>query len=142
MHYLREIAVDDGLVDELWERVKHCGSFYSIGDGYSKEHFRSVLFRSEKVFRGEGMVVRLEAYHDYLEIHPIVLGPSAFRHTNEMLNELIEVSAKSFYRRPICCIIPNRMRGARLLARSAGMILRGCVERNLSGVMIPCGVWR
>jgi len=143
MPYLSAVDVDDSLVDDLWNRVESCGSFYSIGDGVSKEVFRKVLFASALVLRGESVVIRLEA-SEVLEAHPIVLGHSFFRHAKEALSEVVAIRDRLFASRPVCCIIPVKMRGTKALARIAGMTQTGAVMRSLSGVAIPCAVftWR
>jgi hypothetical protein len=144
MPYLRAVDIDDRLVDELWEKVSQIGSFYSIGDGVSKETFRKVLFHSDAVFRGPNVIIRLEAKPEYIELHPIVFGHSLFRHAKEALLEVSELRDRLFAGKPIYCIIPSEMNGTKHLALKAGMARIGDVMRPLSGVEIPCEVflWR
>jgi len=144
MHCLRAVDVDDRLVDEIWEKVSGVGSYYSIADGCTKDLFRSRLFQSNAVLQGEGLLLRLEAGEGCLEVHPIAFGPSSFRHAKEALQDIVELRDRLFATKPICCIIPDGMRGARRLAREAGMTRTGTVIRPLSGIPIPCTVftWR
>lgn len=144
MPCLSVIDVDDEFVDETWKRIENCGGFYSIGDGVSKEVFRKMLFGSSLVVEGEGAVVRIQIEESLVEIHPIVFGPSFFMGASLMLQELIERFGGLFSQRPICCIIPDGMRGAKRLARIAGFDETGKASRKLSGVLLLCSVytWR
>jgi hypothetical protein len=143
MPYLKAIDVDDELVDELWEKVSSSGSFYSIGDGVTKERFRWVLFQSALVLRGPCIVVRLDV-GEYVEYHPMIFGHSIFRYGREVLEDIARFRDRLFPNKPICCIIPDRMRGTKHLAISGGMVETGRFVRGLSGVAIPCTVftWR
>lgn len=141
MPFLEAVAVDEALVDDLWKRIEETGSFYSIGDGVSKEQFRKVMFESSLVLRGGSSMFRLEEHPDYFELHPIVFGPSAFAHARELLGEIEGIRDKMFAKKPICCIIPRRMRGAKRLALEAGMKATGEVVRQFSGVAIACTVY-
>ena len=144
MHCLKTVDVNDKLVDELWNKVSSSGSFYSIGDGVVKKVFRKVLFDSNFVLQVDTLTIRLEVKKDYIEVHPIAFGPSAFRYAKEALRDIIELRDKLFPRKPLCCIIPDGMRGAKRLARIAGMAQEGKTTRPLSGVQITCEVfvWR
>ena len=137
MPYLKAIDVDDEFVDEIWNRVSTSGSYYSIGDGVSKNVFRQMLFGSF-VLKGDGLVLRLDVKGNEIEIHPMIFGPSAFRYAKEALGEVKEFFPES----AICVIIPEGMRGAKRLAMAAGMKEAGKYSRPLSGVIIQCSIWR
>jgi len=137
MPFLKPVDVNDALVDRLWKSLEGCGSFYSIADGFTKEHFRKVLFASSLVLEGPNILVRLEDNKDYAEVHPIVFGPSLFSRAEEALGDVM-----GFAKKPVCCIIPKAMRGARKLALAAGMRKVGDCQRQLSGVPVVCEVWR
>lgn len=144
MHCLKAIEVNDRLVDELWNKVASAGSYYSIGDGVTKEVFRKVLFQSNFVLRAEALLIRLEVKKTYIEIHPISFGPSTFRCAKEALKDIVELRDKLFAGKLVCCIIPDGMRGAKKLARTSGMTSIERLVKPLSGVPIPCEVfvWR
>lgn len=144
MRYLEEVPVDAVLVDEMWEKVADSGSYYSIGDGMTKNVFRSMLFQSNIVLRGPSVLIRLVDMKECLEAHPIAFGHSFFHHAREALADVMGIRDRFFPEKPICCIIPEGMKGAKRLARVAGMSETGKVTRGLSGVSIPCRVfsWR
>jgi hypothetical protein len=138
MHFLKLVSVNDAFNDELWNRVSDSRRYYSIGDGFSKEVFRKVFFQSNYVLKGPNIVVRLEEARDYVECHPIVFGVEPFLHAREAMGDC----ASLFTSKPVCCIIPSGLRGAKRLARLAGMHQSGGCRRPLSGVVIPCEIWR
>lgn len=140
MPYLRLVSVNEKVIERLWDRISEAGSYYSIGDGVTKEVFSKVLFQSNFVLEAKNLAVRLELHDDYVELHPIVFGPSAFREAKKALEEISTL----FSTKPICCIIPSDMRGARRLAQAAGMRVMGMAMRPLSGVPVRCTVfeWR
>jgi hypothetical protein len=144
MQYAKLVDVDSALVDNLWAKLESSGSFYSIADGCSKEHFSKVLFESSLVVRIEGGIVRLVDEGSYVELHPIVFGHSLFRNAATTLDELHSLTRRAFQSKPIRCIIPNRMHAAMHLAKLAGMTEIDMVMRNLSGIPIACTVyeWR
>jgi hypothetical protein len=141
MPCLRAVDVDDSLVDEIWQKVSHSGSYYSIGDGVAKKTFRRVLFESPLVLRGEDFVIRFELHEDCVELHPIVFGPQAFHDVEAKIGELTSFSNRLFAQKPLCCIIPIGMRGAKRLAHSAGFAFHGVLDRSLSGVNVRCAVF-
>ena len=141
MHYLKCIEINDSLVDELWQKVSKSGSYYSIGDGVTKNVFRRMLFESNVVLQGESILVRLEDHNDYVELHPIVFGHSVFKNAAGILGDVVSVVALLFSNKPICCIIPEGMKGTKRLAEVAGFHYNGPVERSLSGVVIRCSVF-
>jgi hypothetical protein len=141
MHCLSVVAVDDAFVDGLWKKVAPSGSYYSIGDGVCKATFRRVFFESALVLSGNSVVIRFENHKDYVELHPIVMGQSAFRHAKEIVEDASSACERLFAKMPVCCIIPDGMRGAKRLAEVAGFTQKGYVERNLSGVMLRCSVF-
>jgi hypothetical protein len=138
------VDVDDAFVDELWKRVESSGSFYSIGDGTTKNVFRRMMFKSDLVLSIPGGYVRLDIGSDVIELHPIVFGPSAFVAAGDTLERIYALFSKLFQDKPICCIIPNEMRAAKKLALLAGMREKGPIARMLSGIRIACTayVWR
>jgi hypothetical protein len=140
MPYLKAVDVDDRLVEELWGKVNGVGSYYSIADGTTKEVFRRVLFASVLVLRNESVVMRFDDKGEYVELHPMVFKHEFFRHANEAIRE----AAAAFAGKPICCIIPDGLRGAKRLARVGGMVETGKMIRSLSGVPISCTIftWR
>lgn len=144
MRCLKVVDINDTFVDELWNKVSSSGSYYSIGDGVVKKVFRKVLFDSNFVLQVETFTIRLEVKKDYIEIHPIAFGPSAFRHAKEALRDIVELRDRLFAGKPLCCIIPDGMRGAKRLARISGMTQEGKTTRPLSGIQITCEVfvWR
>ena len=144
MRYLEAVDVSDRIVDEIWERVSKAGSYYSIADGITKGNFRRMLFESSILYRAPSLVVRLNFTPEYVEIHPIAFGPSVFKHAREALSEIVELRDRLFSDKPICAIIPDGMRGAKRLAKVAGMTEEARYVRALSGVAIPCTVftWR
>ena len=144
MHYLKAVNVDEELVSKLWHRVGSVGSFYSIADGASKDHFRHVLYSSDAVLQGPGVFIRLEARNGSLEVHPIVVGHEAFHFAHDMVEDIASLRDERFAGKAICCIIPEGMRGAKRLAEVAGMKQCGRCKRSLSGVEISCAVysWR
>jgi hypothetical protein len=144
MHFLKPVDVDDAFVDEEWKKVSSVGGYYSIGDGVSKDVFRRMFFQSDFVLQSPSLTIRIVAEKDCLEVHPIVFGGSVFRHAVCALEDIVELRDKHFANKPICCIIPNEMHGARRLAVAAGMTEAGKCSRSLSGVEIPCTIftWR
>ena len=144
MRYLEPVDVNDRFVDEMWKKVSEAGSYYSIGDGVTKETFRKVLFQSALVLRGASAIFRIENNRDFVEVHPIVFGHSFFRDAHSVLEEGVKLLGKLFDSKPICCIIPDGMKGTRHLAQIAGMTEAGKLARELSGVPISCTVfvWR
>ena len=141
MRFLKAVDIDESALGELWEKVSRSGGYYSIGDGSSEGHFREVFFASEKVLVGPSLVVRIELRDGFVEVHPIVFGPEPFRIAADAFDDVIETRDRCFAGRPICCIIPDGMRGARRLARLAGMKEAGKTERSLSGVTVSCTVF-
>ena len=144
MYYLKVVDVTDDFVDEEWKKVSDVGSYYSIGDGISKDTFRRMLFQSDFILQAPSLTIRLVSEKDYLEVHPIAFGNSVFRHAACAMDDIVELRDKHFAEKPICCIIPDGMRGAERLALAAGMTKAGKCTRPLSGVMIACTVftWR
>jgi hypothetical protein len=142
MPYLEAVDVDDRLVDELWEKLSCAGSYYSIADGISKDNFRSVLFRSSLVLRGPQLLVHLSEEKDFVELHPIAFGPECFRYASEALEDVGKFCERLFAKKPLCCIIPDGMRGARALARAAGMSEAGGYKRMLSGIEVSCTIFK
>lgn len=140
MKYIKRVDVDDALIDELWNKVKDTGSFYSIGDGRNKQSFRRVLFGSYAVLSIPGGYMRCDNYKDVVELHPILFSADVFRHAQEGFSELKEL----FKGRDLCCIIPSEMHGAISLAKRVGMDRFGTCSRKLSGIDINCDVyvWR
>ena len=141
MHFLDLVDVDEALVDEMWGKVSTSGSYYSIGDGVTKDVFRRMLFESNLVFKGDHFLIRGECHADCVELHPIVFGHSSFRNSKAILGEILPVVEKLFAKKPVCCIIPEGMRGAKHLALTAGLERTGEVTRSLSGVELRCGVY-
>jgi hypothetical protein len=141
---IKVLDVDSQLVDKLWSRVEHSGSFYSIGDGVTKENFRRVLYGSSYVVAIDGGIVRLDIGSDYVELHPIAFSHAIFRNAHETIEAIYSRFVRSFQSKPICCIIPSEMRAAKVLAQLAGMHYEGVVYRLLSGVKLACSVysWR
>lgn len=72
----------------------------------------------------------------------MVFGLEAFRNAQEILDEIEKLCEKLFDGKPVCCIIPVGMRGARRLALRAGMRKQDEVSRPLSGVVVSCEVYR
>jgi hypothetical protein len=144
MPLIEYVDVDEAFVGELWEKVSECASFYSIGDGFSREHFHKVFFESDIVAKLEGGFARAEIYDDFVELHVLVFGPSFFRNANEALNRFYDDNRKLFKDREIRCIIPSRMKGFRMLAKYAGMAFDAQCSRLLSGIPILCDryIWR
>ena len=144
MHYLEAVDVSDRVVDEIWEKVSRAGSYYSIADGVTKEVFRRMLFESSILYRAPSLIIRLNFNKDFVEIHPIAFGPSVFKHAREALSEIVALRDRLFAEKPICVIIPDGMRGAKRLAKAAGMSEEAKYVRAFSGVAIPCTVftWR
>ena len=138
MHFLKLVSVNDTFIDRLWDRVSDSRRYYAIGDGASKDVFRKVFFQSTYVLEGPNIVVRLDESRDYAELHPIVFGAEPFIHAQEAIGDC----ASLFTSKPVCCIIPSGLRGAKRLARLAGMHQSGGCVRPLSGVSVPCEVWR
>ena len=138
------IDVTDTFVDNLWDKVKDSGSFYSIGDGSSKECFRRVFFESSLVLKVPGGFARFNVEPSFVELHPIIFGPELYRNARSTLEGICELARESFQGKPIRCIIPSRMKGLKRLAVLAGMEHRGACVRPLSGVPISCEVyeWR
>lgn len=135
------VSVDEAFIEAAWQRVSSAGSYYSIGDGASHETFRRMLFQSVLVVKGEGFIIRVERHADCVELHPIVFGHALFRNAATVLAELTPIIERLFAKTPICCIIPDGMRGAKRLVRIAGFAPEGAVQRNLSGVMLRCSVF-
>jgi len=144
MPLIEYVDVDDKFIDELWEKVSECASFYSIGDGCSREHFRKVFFESDIVARLEGGFARAEIYDGFVELHVLVFGPSFFANAKAALQKFYDDSQKLFNGREIRCIIPARMKGFKMLAKHAGMAFDSQCSRLLSGIPILCNVfiWR
>ena len=144
MHCLKVVDVDEELVDDLWKQVSGIGSYYSIGDGFSREVFQRMLYHSNFVLQAPSLTIRLVAEKDYLEVHPIAFGNSVFRHAVCAMEDIAELRDSIFKGREICCIIPDGMRGAKRLAQAAGMTETNKCIRELSGVVIACTVftWR
>jgi len=142
MHCLEAVSVDDSFVDELWIRVSGIGGYYSIGDGITKDVFRRMLFSSAMVLQAPNLTIRLADEEKCLEVHPIAFGPSAFRHAACAMDDIVELRDKVFKEKPICCIIPDGMRGAKRLALAAGMTKSEAMVRDLSGVQVSCTVFR
>jgi hypothetical protein len=144
MRCLKTVEINDSFVDEIWNKVASSGSYYSIGDGVKKEVFRKVLFNSNFVLQTEGLLIRLEVRESCIEIHPISFGPSTFRYAKEALKDIVDLRDRLFAGKLVCCIIPDGMRGAKRLARIAGMTSVEKLVRPLSGVPILCEVfiWR
>ena len=138
MRFLSLVSVNDKFVDALWDRAKGAGGYYAIGDGASKDVFRRMFFQSNYVLEGPNIVVRLNENLDHVELHPIIFGVEPFIHAREAMSDC----ASLFTSKPICCIIPSGLRGARRLAKLAGMHQSGGCVRPLSGVQIPCEIWR
>jgi len=141
---IKVLDVDEALVDSLWGKIKDTGSFYSIGDGATKDVFRAALYKSSYVLEISGAIIRLEVGDFLVELHPIVFGPSLYEVAPKMLKEIYERFGSSFRKKSICCIIPQGMRAAKRLAVRAGMREFGPVTRLLSGVPLPCVMygWR
>lgn len=144
MRCLRIVDVNDNIVDELWKKVENLGSFYSISDGVTKSTFRKMLFESTVLLQAENLVIRISESRGFIELHPIVFGPMAFRQARYALSDVGEYRDKLFAGKPLCCIIPNGMRGAKKLAMAAGMTETGDTNRLFSGILIPCSIfiWR
>ena len=141
MPCLRVISVDSAFIDVLWDKVCRSGSYYSIGDGASKQSFHRVLFESVFVVEGDDFVIRAEMHPDCIELHPIVFGHSFFKNAPVILAEAILLIDRLFAKMPICCIIPEGMRGAKRLAEIAGLVFERFVDRSLSGVVVRCSVF-
>jgi hypothetical protein len=141
MPFLKAIDVNDSLVDELWHKVSRSGSYYSIGDGVAKATFCRVLFESPLVLRGKDFVIRCELHNDCVELHPLVFGPGAFHDVRAKVEEIATYATKLFAQKPLCCIIPFGMRGAKRLAESAGFVFHSILNRSLSGVNVRCVVF-
>jgi hypothetical protein len=141
---IRPLDVDEELIERIWNKVKDSGSFYSIGDGVTREHFKKVFFESNLVIAIEGGIARFELNDNFVEIHVLVFGHSFFRNAAETLRAIYAFAQKSFQNKPIRCMIPNEMRGFKRLAQIAGMAEIGLCSRNLTGVLITCMVyeWR
>jgi hypothetical protein len=138
MPLIEYVDVDDEFIDELWEKVSLAPGFYSIGDGFSKEHLRRVFFDSDIVARTEGGYARIELRDDFAEIHVLVFGPSFFVNAKAAIEELYESNIRLFRDKEIRCIIPSRMKGFRKLAKYAGMVFESQCVRLLSGIAITC----
>ena len=78
MHFLKVVEVDESLVDRAWQSVSGLGGYYSIADGITKDIFRRMLFGSAVVLEAPNLMIRLQAWDDYLEVHPVAFGPSVF----------------------------------------------------------------
>jgi len=144
MRRIKILDVGEKLIDEIWDCVSSASGFYSIGDGFSKEHLRKVFFESDIVVEVESGYARVELFDDFAEIHVLVFGPSFFAEAKENLQELYRECKGIFKNREIRCIIPSKMRGFKRLAKYAGMSFQGQCSRLLSGVAISCDVftWR
>jgi hypothetical protein len=141
MQFTRLVAVDESLVDKIWLSASKAGSLYSIGDGSSKEVLRKVLFKSSFVVEIEGGIVRAEDIGVAIELHPVATGPAIFRHARAVLQEIAGISQKVMPGKPLCCIIPKKLRGAISLASRSGMKLAGECSRVLTGIPIDCLVY-
>jgi hypothetical protein len=139
MHYLGPVDVNEDFVDSLWDRVSDIGGLHSIGDAVSREVLGKVMFGSAAVFKGPGWVIRMDLCDGYAELHPMAFGPTLFQYANEILSEI--ASLPLFADKPIRCIIPESLRGAKRLARMAGMTEVSKMTRMLSGIPIACSVF-
>ena len=144
MQFAKIVDVDEGFLNSLWQKVENSGSFYSIGDGVTREHFDRVFYESSLVFELEDGIARFEVNPSYVEVHVLVFGHKFFRLAKQALAEIYEMASSIFRDKEIRCIIPDRMRGFKRLALAAGMTPRGFVDRMLSGIPIRCAVfsWR
>jgi hypothetical protein len=138
---IKLIDVDDEFIDSLWNKINFAGSFYSIGDGVTKDTFRRVMYASSYVLAIDGGVIRLEIGSDFVELHIIVFNHAAFRNPKGIMESIVSRLGSSFHDKPICCIIPSEMRGAKRLAILAGMTQEMHLVRQLSGVNIDCDVF-
>lgn len=137
MKFIEIIDVNEALIDSIWDRIKDVGSFYSIGDGASRETFSRVMYGSSAVLKIQDGFIRAEDNGAFVELHPIFFGHSAFRQANGIMDEI----TKLFHGKNICCIIPSRMESAMDLALKAGMHEIGTMHRELSGVPVVCTVF-
>jgi hypothetical protein len=135
---LRLLDVNDALVEQLWNYVKNAGSFYSIGDGNSKEVFRKALYKSNYVLEAPGVFMHLNYEPSYVELHPILVGHQAIRTAKWAMKAIYDLLGSYFEGKPICCIIPSELESTMKLAEICGMHKEGLMLRPLSGVNVTC----
>jgi hypothetical protein len=138
------VDIDEELVEGLWSRIADSGGFYSIGDGVTREHFRRMLFSSSLAMMSDSVFLRFEAKEDFNEMHPLVFSHKAFNDPEASLQRAYSLGLGVFRNLPLCCIIPNRMKGLKRLAEKAGMDQSGYLERSLTGIPVSCSkyLWR
>lgn len=137
MQFTKPIDIDSKFSDELWNKVKDAGGFYSIGDGSSEHHFKQMLYEADMVLEIPGGYIRVEMEGDKIELHPIIFSSEPFHKARLILNDVAEL----FKNKTIYCIIPSRMRAAKKLALLAGMSEIGVMVRGLSGVNVVCSIF-
>jgi hypothetical protein len=144
MRYIKLIDVDDDFVSSLWTKVENAGSFYSIGDGYSKEHLRNVLYASNFVLSCPEGIIRFEIHSDFVEAHTMIFGHSAFSYLSDIASDIEELKASFFPDKPLCCIIPAKMKSFLRLVKAIGFAPESTFLRLLSGRPITCikFIWR
>ena len=138
------VDIDEELVENLWNRIADSGGFYSIGDGVTREHFRAMLFSSSLAMMSDEVFLRFEVKEDFNEMHPLIFSHKAFDKPEASLQRAYSLGLGVFRNLPLCCIIPNRMKGLKRLAQKAEMVHSSYIVRNLTGESISCSVylWR
>jgi hypothetical protein len=141
MTHIKLTGVDEDLVNRLWDTLSAVGGLYSIADGANKLVLRKVLFSSSFVVEAPGGVIRAQDMGKYIELHPIIFGVEMFRNAQTILDEITELCRKLFHGKPVCCIIPLRMRSAQALAHHAGMRMVGEHVRKMTGSPVRCAIY-
>ena len=141
---IKIVDVDEAFLESLWDKVATSGSFYSIGDGITKVHFKKVFYESTLVIELEGGISRFEECKDFVEVHVLVFGHSFYRNAKQSLQDIYHLAAGIFQNKPIRCMIPSEMKGFLRLPEAAGMHKIGTQLRLLTGVPVTCTVfeWR